>query len=142
MSQFMNNAKRVRGWTEVEKRLDQWIKDFNNSKRVRTRHLENLYKSKPGKPQRPVVENAYKRSKLSPDCGRNLDPQHEIVTSMNACTTSTITMLFKRSPEVKDCKYDFMGSPLSEHSEGRYPCISFEQDDGWSSFEISKVLDM
>jgi hypothetical protein len=58
MSQFMNKAKRIKGWGDVERKLEEWISQFDKDNRTaHIRFLENLYQSKKGNPLRPVTEN-------------------------------------------------------------------------------------
>jgi hypothetical protein len=134
MSQFMNNAKRLKGWKEVEAKLDNWIKKYRKSKQIALHFIE-IYEAKPGKPDRPVVENVYKRSKSWPHSETpSLDPQplEYFQTCINACRMSdTAANKHQSFTLLNEELYDF----------GCTSC-SFEQEEGWLSFEIAKALNM
>jgi hypothetical protein len=146
MSQFMNSAKRIKGWMEVEAKLDGWIKEFKKSKRTaHIRFLDKLYEAKPGKPDRPMVENIYRKAKSSPSCGL-ADPDYEMTAFIEACVTSD---KLERSCLLKNLEEDNENdSSISQSSkeieqtvlDSSLP-IELEVDQ-WLSFEIGKVFDM
>ena len=143
----MNNAKRVKGWTDVEAKLDHWIKEFRKSKQIALRFIETFYEAKPGKPDRPVVENVYKRSKSWPqsDIRPSLDPQplEYFQTCINACRTSDTDASKYQTFTLQDEEFYDLDSPSGKQDdEDEWTSSSFEQEEGWVSFEIAKALNM
>ena len=76
----MNNAKRIKGWVDVERKLDEWISQFDKSNRMaHIRFLENLYQSKKGKPLRPVTDNLYNKPKSQHNINQNLITEEDLL---------------------------------------------------------------
>ncbi len=141
MSQFMNNAKRVKGWNEVEAKLDQWIKEFKRpNKSSRVSFLNKIYTAKTSRPDRPVVKNIYQQCAKSKLRVADLDsPTQEIPTFINACNSIEEKYSHYSLSEAEDNNdTDSCISLLSKDSEQ-----NLDPDEAdWSSFEINKVFHM
>ena len=142
----MNNAKRVKGWKEVEAKLDNWIKKNGKFKQARIRFIEMFYEAKPGKPDRLVVENVYKRSKSwLQSYTPSLDLQHleYFPPCINTCRTSDTDAIKHQSFTLLDEEFYNLDSPSGKHEdEDEWTSSSFEQEEDWVSFEIAKALNM
>jgi hypothetical protein len=141
MSQFVNNMKRVKGWKEVEKKLDAWVIQFNKLRRTANSRFQNkIYHSRNGKPLRPL-ENVYKSPILHIDCGilTEHNEEDELPAFVNVSMTSDTqrhSYLFNESIKLK---YNDSDASVKDSTES--PVYTFfETDDKWSSFEISKIF--
>jgi hypothetical protein len=141
----MNGAKRVKGWREVESKLDKWIKEFKKSKKTaHIRFLDNRYTEKLiTKPARPAVENLYKQPCiLEEDSSSHMD-----VKISDVCLDDLLT-LNSSETELPDMNYtndiqNQVNSRISSVSKERDIDLSLDSvdvEDNWSQFEIGRVL--
>lgn len=132
--------KRVKGWTEVEKKLDAYVKQFNKLKRTaNSRFLNKMYHSSNGKPLRPL-ENVFRSPKLHIDCGllREDVDEDELSAFVNVSMTRDTQRHSYTLDELINIKYNDSDDSVKESIKS--PVYTFFEDDKWSSFEISKIF--
>lgn len=119
----MNKMKRIKGWMEVEAKLDRWIKKFQKSKG--TAHFPQ---SNSGKPIRPIIENIYRSSKSQQNSRLVLkeeEEEDEITAFIKACTSTS---------DAERHSY-----PNDNATELTFRSFQ-NKNDCWSSFEIGKIF--